>query len=145
MTDSEKNWQKFAKLAQNYNSKYLTKEDRIQMVKDIYLLEKGEIEGDFQEEYKQIGDKLSALVLGLDKQFSWKDFVSNFANRKNEQEITDIVARDLLMIQQIQKMYEMIVNGKIDEKYESENKLEMEAFRLAHYLYFKEKYKNYIV
>lgn len=133
------NWQKFAFLARNYSSEYLTKEDRIQMIKDIFSAE-FELEA-AKDEIQNIYEKVQFLAISSKKDYPWHNFVELFSNRFKDEDEIDTVARDILLIERINKYFNKLTTFEIKEDFTSSDKFEMESFKLALFL-FKEEIKK---
>lgn len=136
--------EKFALKTKDFTSKYLTKEDREQMILDLYKSEKNSDAEISKSVLKEIQEKLSFLAVTDQSKFPWQNFLESYANRKKYDDFVEIVARDLLLIEHTNKLYKKINEEQISENEEFESNLDKTALKLAKYLYEFEVKKGHL-
>lgn len=144
--EGRKNWEKFALRTQEFSSIYLTREDRANMINSLFQVEKKLSEKASKFFLKQVSDKLASLVITQQNKYPWRNFVEKFSERHKGEDYVEVVARDLLLIEHVNKMYKKIINKQLnlEEEFKSENNLDLESFALVKFLYEK-KFDNYMV
>lgn len=135
-------WKRFAEFVRAHSSKYLTNRDRERMYIDLYQIERGyqadaeelkNAEATYAPFLKKVKNSLSHLVLIKDREYDWAGHLKNFGNRGSEIEFADQVARDVLLIEQINKFYESIKSGEYKPNQKFNIDFEIESFKMARY------------
>lgn len=155
ITDEEvfARWKHFANFAKSHDSLYLSHDERELMILDLYQVERGYQEGepDFERArkiyapfLKQVGLKLSNLVMLKNRDYNWEKIIDNFGERRSGEDFAEVIAHDILLIEKANELYKDLKSGKIELNEKFDTSLETAAFKLARLLEEKD-HENYMV